>query len=90
MVGGQLHRFSLRTVEQKLQAICVGRDGAIFAAGSGRILRLDHAGKVIASAVSPVTDAPVVMGPDIDKMLKEMHMRFEAALTCQNKALAES
>src|ERR1017187_6151000 len=59
-------------VEQKLQAICVGRDGAIFAAGSGRILRLDQSGKVIASAVSPVADAPVVMGPDIDVMLKQM------------------
>ncbi len=59
-------------MEQKVQAICVGHDGSIFAAGSGRILRLDQAGKVIASAVSPVADVPVVMGPDIDEMLKEM------------------
>ena len=60
-------------MDQKLQAICVGRDGAIFAAGSGRILRLDQTGKVIASAVSPVADAPIVMGPDIEVMLKQMH-----------------
>jgi hypothetical protein len=60
-------------MEQKVQAICVGRDGAIFAAGSGRILRLDQTGKVVASAVSPVADAPIVMGPDIEVMLKQMH-----------------
>jgi hypothetical protein len=65
-------------MEQKVQAICVGRDGAIFAAGNGRILRLDQTGKVIASAVSPVADVPVVMGPDIDEILKAMHRDNDA------------
>jgi len=61
-------------VEKKVTAIGVGRDGAIFAAGSGRILRLDQAGKVTASAVSPVAAVPVVMGADVEEMLKQMHI----------------
>jgi len=64
-------------MEQMVQAICVSRDGAIFAAGSGRIVRLDQTGKVIASAVSPVADAPIVMGDDINQMLKDMHQDNE-------------
>lgn len=59
-------------MEQKLQAICVAKDGTIFTAGSGKILRLDQSGKVTASAVSPVANEPVVIGEDVVEMLKEM------------------
>ncbi len=65
-------------VEGKLQAICVDRTGAIFAAGSGRILRLDQQGKVVASAVSPVANEPVVIGKDIEQMLKEMNRQNDS------------
>lgn len=55
------------------QAICAGSKGEIFVAGSGRVLRLDAEGKVIASADTPVAKEPVVMGKDIDDMLKQMN-----------------
>src|ERR1039457_7116558 len=41
-------------MEHKLQAICVGRDGAIFAAGNGRILRLDKTGKMAPSCPTQI------------------------------------
>lgn len=65
-------------VEKKLQTICVARSGAVFAAGSGMILRLDQGGKVMASAPSPVANEPVVIGEDIKKMLKEMNRSNDA------------
>jgi hypothetical protein len=74
-------------MEEKVQAICVGRDGAIFAAGSGRILRLDQTGKVIASAASPVANEPVVMGQDIEEMLKSMHKDNDAERNTMKKQL---
>ncbi len=55
----------------KLQAVCVDGAGAIFAAGSGRILRLDQDGKVVASVDTPVANEPVVIGKDIEDMLKQ-------------------
>lgn len=59
-------------VENKLQAICVDRTGAIFGAGSGSIVRLDQDGKVVASATSPGNNEPVVISEEVEKMLKEM------------------
>lgn len=46
----------LRTLplEIKPAAICIAKDGSIFVAGDGRVFRLDPAGKVLASAQSPV------------------------------------
>jgi hypothetical protein len=58
-------------VEIRPTAICVAKDGAIFAAGSGKILKLDADGKVLASATSPVIDEPVKITSDIEKMVKD-------------------
>jgi hypothetical protein len=57
----------------KLEAICVDRSGAIFAAGSGRIVRLDQDGKVVATADSPVANEPVVIGKEIEDMVKQQN-----------------
>jgi hypothetical protein len=49
----------------------VAKDGSIFVAGDGRVLKLDAAGKVLASATSPVAKEPVSIGKEIEEMLKE-------------------
>ena len=52
-------------------AVCVAKDGTIFVAGDGRLLKLDQEGKVLASADSPVAKVPVVIGKEIEEMLKQ-------------------
>jgi hypothetical protein len=61
----------LKTIplEIKPTAICAGKDGAIFVAGDGRLLKLDATGKVVASAASPVVNEPVVITKEIEEML---------------------
>jgi len=58
-------------LEIKPGAICVAKDGSIFAAGDGRVLKLDAAGMVLASAASPVANEPVVITKEIEEMLKQ-------------------
>ena len=64
----------LRTMPLEIKpcAISVAKDGAIFVAGGGKILKLDASGKVMASAVSPVANDPVVIGEELETMVKEM------------------
>jgi hypothetical protein len=52
-------------------AICVAKDGSIFVAGDGRVLKLNSAGKVLASGASPVAGEPVVIGEEIEEMIKQ-------------------
>lgn len=52
-------------------AVCVTKDGSIFAAGDGKIVKLDASGKVLASATSPVAEVPVVITKEIEEMLKQ-------------------
>ena len=59
-------------LEIKPGAICVAQDGTIFAAGEGRILKLDASGKVIASATSPVANAEITISKEVEEMAKEM------------------
>lgn len=63
-------------LEIKPGAVCVVKDGSIFVAGDGKLLKLDPAGKVLASVPSPVAAARVALS-------KEMEDRFaeEARLT---------
>lgn len=64
----------LRTLplEIKPGAIGVAKDGTIFVAGGGRLLKLDSAGKVLASVASPVVNEPVVISKEVEEMLEEM------------------
>lgn len=59
-------------LEIKPAAIGVAKDGAIFVAGDGKILKLDAAGKVLASAASPVASEPVVITKETEEMVKQM------------------
>ena len=53
-------------------AIGVAKDGSIFVAGDGRVLKLDATGKVLASAASPVANERVSIGKETEDMVKEM------------------
>lgn len=59
-------------LEIKPGAIGVARNGTIFVAGDGRLLKLDPVGKVLASAASPVVSEPVEISKEMDQMIKEM------------------
>lgn len=59
-------------LEIKPGAICVAKDGSIFVAGDGRVLKLDATGKVLASAASPVAREPVTISKETEEMVKEM------------------
>jgi hypothetical protein len=58
-------------LEIKPGAIGVAKDGAIFVAGDGQLLKLDPTGKVLAKAASPVAKEPVILGKEIEDMLQE-------------------
>lgn len=58
-------------LEIKPVAVCVAKDGSIFVAGSGRVLKLDAAGKVLTSATSPVANEPVVITKELEEMVKQ-------------------
>src|SRR6185503_3683666 len=58
-------------LEIKPGAICVAKDGSIFVAGDGRVLKLDATGKVLASASSPVANVPVSITKEIEEMLAQ-------------------
>ena len=51
--------------------ICVAKDGSVFVAGDGKVLKLDATGKVLASAGSPVANEPVVITKEVEEMLKQ-------------------
>lgn len=59
-------------LEIKPGAICVAKDGSIYVAGDGQILKLDAAGKLLASAASPVAKDPVIISKETEAMVKEM------------------
>lgn len=58
-------------LEIKPSAICVAKDGSILVGGDGKLLKLDAAGKVLASVDSPVAKIPTKISAEIEKMLKE-------------------
>lgn len=58
-------------LEIKPSAVCVTKSGTIFVAGDGRVLKLDQEGRVLASVDSPVAKEPVVIGKEVEEMLKQ-------------------
>jgi hypothetical protein len=71
-------------------AICVAKDGTIFVAGDGKLLKLDAAGKVLATVASPVADIPVVISEEIEKMLKESRNDTGRTLEQEKEAMKAS
>jgi hypothetical protein len=59
-------------LEIKPGAVCVAKDGTIFVAGDGRLLKLDATGKVLASAESPVAKEAVTISKETEDMVKQM------------------
>jgi len=64
----------VKTLPLEIQpnAVCVAPDGSIFAAGEGRLLKLDATGKVLASVDSPVAHETVIITKETEDMVKEM------------------
>jgi len=60
------------SLDIKPGAICVAKDGSIFVAGDGRVLKLDASGKVLASADSPVAKEEVNIGKETEEMVRQM------------------
>ncbi len=58
-------------LEIKPSAICVGKDGSIFVAGDGQVLKLDATGKGLASAESPVAKETVTITKEMEEMVNE-------------------
>jgi hypothetical protein len=58
-------------LEIKPGAVCALKDGSIFVAGDGKLLKLDAAGKVVGSAPSPVADVPVVISKEMENQLAQ-------------------
>jgi hypothetical protein len=59
-------------LEIKPGAICVAKDGSIFVAGDGRVLKLDADGKVSASAASPVAKETVTISKETEEVVQQM------------------
>jgi hypothetical protein len=58
-------------LDVKPGAVCVGKDGSIFVGGDGKLLKLDPAGKVLASAPSPVASVPVVISKEMENQFAQ-------------------
>jgi hypothetical protein len=67
--GKLLRTFPL---EIKPMSICTGKDGSIFVAGDGKVVKLDAAGKVVASAASPMAQESIVLSQETQDMVREM------------------
>jgi hypothetical protein len=67
--GDLLKTFPLEITPE---AIGVGSDGMIFAAGEGKLLKLDDSGKVVASVASPVAKETVTITKETEDMVREM------------------
>jgi hypothetical protein len=65
--GKVIERWPLESMPQ---AIAVRKDGTIYVAGDGRVLKLDAHGKVLASAPTPVAGTAVSIGKDLESTLK--------------------
>jgi hypothetical protein len=58
-------------LEIKPGAVSADKDGSIFVAGDGKLLKLDSAGKVLASAASPVAEEPVVITKELENSIEQ-------------------
>ena len=63
-------------LEIKPGAISVAKDGTIFVAGDGKLLKLDALGKVLATAASPVANEPVSVSKEMEEMVKQSKRPF--------------
>ncbi len=53
------------------EAVAVAPDGTIYVGGSGKVLKLDPTGKVLASVPTPVAEAEVAISSELEEMIKQ-------------------
>lgn len=82
----------LKTLPLEIEpsAICVAKDGSIFVGGSGKLLKLDAAGKILATVDSPVAKVPTKLSAEIEKMLKESLGDSNEGLEKQKERMLQS
>ncbi|MGV3754649.1 MAG: hypothetical protein ACO1QS_04655 [Verrucomicrobiota bacterium] len=94
--GGSLKMFSpkgelLKTwpLEIGPEAVAVAKDGTIFAAGDGKLVKLDATGKVLATVVSPVASVPVVITKEMEEMIKQSGRSGPSEIENMKRALEQ-
>jgi hypothetical protein len=70
-------------------AISVAKNGTIFVAGEGKVLKLDALGKVLASAASPVADSPVSISKEMEDMVKQSKRPFKEEMARMKTSLEQ-
>lgn len=53
------------------EAVAVAPDDTIYVGGSGKVLKLDSTGKVLAGVPTPVADAEVSISSELEEMIKQ-------------------
>ncbi|MFN0067871.1 MAG: hypothetical protein ACKVYV_09575 [Limisphaerales bacterium] len=85
--AGALLRFSpagklekALPLDLRPNAVAFGPDGTLFVGGSGRLLKLDAEGRVLATAESPVAQAAITITPELEEMARDsaQHSRRSA------------
>ena len=85
----------LRTMKLEIKpgAVSVAKDGSIYVAGDGRVLKLDKDGKVQASADSPVAKEKVEITKETEEMVQDMakqtHRPYKEQLEQMKKSLEQ-
>lgn len=76
--GGTLRVYSpdgllrhTRPLDIQPEAVAVAPDDTIYVGGSGKVLKLDPAGKVLAGVPTPVADAEVSISTELEEMIKQ-------------------
>src|SRR5688500_7849478 len=77
-------------LEIKPGAICATKDGTIFVAGDGKLLKLDADGKVLASAPSPVSREAVVINKEMENGLAEQAKAMNSSVAQVKKETLSS
>jgi sugar lactone lactonase YvrE len=83
--GKLLQQWKLET---QPQAICVDRQGTIYAGGGGRLYKLDAAGRVVASADAPVLAEKFKVDAALLKSLKQDRKMTDEDIAAYTKSLA--
>jgi hypothetical protein len=71
-------------------AVCALKDGSIFVAGDGKVLKIDSAGKVLASAPSPVAAEPVLIPREMEDSLAEQAKLMRRSVAEVKKEMVSS
>jgi hypothetical protein len=77
-------------LEIKPTVIALGADQTIFVGGEGKLLKLDREGKVMATFASPSAAEAVVIGTEVEEMVKEMAKSNEQPYEAELKKIKES